>query len=119
MLKCEDINLNYLFELGEDDPDFAIEIIETFISDVPSTLDIIKELYHQKKYTEIAPIAHKIKSSVMIFGLKDFLSLLKEVELIPLNNKTSAEAEALISEMILNLEKMISCLNQELIKLQS
>jgi len=74
------IDLSYLNEVSGGDPDFEIELINTFIEQAPAFMDRLTLLLNEKKYPEMTPVAHKFKSSLTVFGMYTVYEKILKVE---------------------------------------
>ena len=73
-------DLSYLNEVSGGDPDFEIELMNTFIGQAPAFMDRLTLLLNEKKYPEMTPVAHKFKSSLTVFGMYTIYEKILKVE---------------------------------------
>lgn len=63
-----EFDLNYLNEISGGDEDFIREMIETFLEETRKDLAYIKALLASENWSELGKTAHKMKSSIKMFG---------------------------------------------------
>lgn len=104
------INLSYLNEISDGDNDLVLEIINIFITEVPTYIMMMKD-YHQKEYwNELSKLAHKAKASSSIMGMKQLTNELKNLEILAKEKKDTR----LYSSFILNIENQFNLAIEEL-----
>ncbi|MFV0365373.1 MAG: Hpt domain-containing protein [Mangrovibacterium sp.] len=74
-------NLEYLNEMTGGDPDFTREMIEMFLLQIEEFRGGLKEYCDAQKWKELGELAHKAKSSVLIFGMEELGWKLKDLQL--------------------------------------
>lgn len=62
-------NLSKVYEISENDKDFALQIMLLFIQEVPVEIKIIKEAIEAKDYNKSYASAHKIKPTLDLLGM--------------------------------------------------
>lgn len=62
-------NLSKVYEISENDTDFALQIVTLFLAEVPSEIASIKMGIEEKDYTRVYAAAHKIKPSLDLLGM--------------------------------------------------
>ena len=62
-------NLAKVYALSDNDPEFVSEIINLFVTEVPSDLDQVKDGIEEKNHKKAYSYAHKIKPSLDLLGL--------------------------------------------------
>ncbi|MBC6110822.1 Hpt domain-containing protein [Pedobacter fastidiosus] len=89
------LDLSYLTEMVGHNPEFMIEVFDTFIEQTPFYLAELEDALSVKNWDKVANCAHKIKPTFSYVGrgdVKDFVQSIEEnarkqidVELIPDN----------------------------------
>ena len=112
------IDLRFLEKFTGGDLTLTVQLIETFLRDVPEAVNRLEELIPEKKWKEVHAVAHKIKSCIAIFELND---LKKNTALIESLSKDVVEVHTIpelfvffksgCSEAINNLEKELRKMN--------
>ncbi|MEQ3662269.1 MAG: histidine kinase [Flavobacterium sp.] len=62
-------NLSKVYEISENDTDFAHQIVNLFLSEVPDEIASIRMGVEEKDYTRVYTAAHKIKPSLDLLGM--------------------------------------------------
>ena len=96
------INLDYLREMSMGDEDFVVEIIHMFIGQIPANLQKLLEFTHNQQWKELKELTHKMKSSMMLIGIKELEEIFVDLQLYAVNpGKT-----ALIEPMVLRAKQI-------------
>jgi PAS domain S-box-containing protein len=74
------IDLTFLKELSEGDREFEKEAIELFIRNVPKEIVTLSKAIIKKDFSKIHQTAHRLKSSLALFGLEKVLPLFEKLE---------------------------------------
>jgi CheY-like chemotaxis protein/HPt (histidine-containing phosphotransfer) domain-containing protein len=74
------LNQDILIEYFGNDKDFKKMVFETFVEDIDFQIDEFKSLFMEKQWENIAKLAHKMKPSFSMVGLKHTEQLLKSIE---------------------------------------
>jgi signal transduction histidine kinase/DNA-binding response OmpR family regulator len=67
------LDLDYLNEVSGGNTEFEIRMIKQFLQQVPAELEAMKEAFDKTHNTELAHIAHNLKTSVSFMGLSNKL----------------------------------------------
>jgi len=62
-------NLAKVYEISENDIEFALQIVNLFLQEVPDELKLIKLGIEEKNYSKAYTAAHKIKPSLDLLGM--------------------------------------------------
>lgn len=62
-------NLSKVYEISENDKEFALQILSLFLQEVPIEIKIIKEAIEDKQYDKCYAAAHKIKPTLDLLGM--------------------------------------------------
>jgi HPt (histidine-containing phosphotransfer) domain-containing protein len=62
-------NLSKVYEISENDTDFAHQIVTLFLDEVPNEITSIKMGIEEKDYSRVYSAAHKIKPSLDLLGM--------------------------------------------------
>lgn len=73
-------NLAKVYALSDNDPEFVIQIVTLFVTEVPEDLAQIKEGIKKKDHKHAYAYAHKIKPTLDLLGLKVAFEEILEVE---------------------------------------
>ncbi len=76
--KC--IDLTYLNDLSDGKIEFIIPLINAFLTEAPKMLEKMNLYVQEKKWLELQNVAHKMKPSIAIIGIKSIKVTLELVE---------------------------------------
>lgn len=62
-------NLSKVYEISENDKEFALQIMSLFIQEVPVEIRVIKAAIEEKHYDKSYAAAHKIKPTLDLLGM--------------------------------------------------
>lgn len=109
-----ELDLKYLEELSGGDKDFINEMIETFVEETPKDVAHLKEQLEAKEWVELGKTAHKLKSSVKMFGFPTTTELAFEVEQDGKNEKNPEALSQKSQELIDKLQSITEELKAKL-----
>ncbi|MFO8001959.1 MAG: Hpt domain-containing protein [Marinilabilia sp.] len=79
----ECIDLSYLESIAEGDKSIMNDLINIFLEQIPEFVDGLEQGFAEKRWLDVAAVAHKAKSSVISMGMEDLGNRdLKNLELI-------------------------------------
>jgi len=111
-------NLTYLRNLSEGSDSFMREILEMIISEIPKSAEELDNSLLKKDWEKVKFIAHKMKPSFGLIGIKSAEALMQRVE----KNASEMPDPSVLKEMIdhtrVLVQKAISELKLELPKLK-
>jgi HPt (histidine-containing phosphotransfer) domain-containing protein len=73
-------NLAKVYALSDNDPEFVLQIVNLFVTEVPEDLAEIKEGIKKKDHKHAYAYAHKIKPTLDLLGLKVAFEEILQVE---------------------------------------
>ena len=73
-------NLAKVYALSDNDPEFVIQIVTLFVTEVPQDLTQIKEAIKIKDFKKVYAFAHKVKPTLDLLGLKVAFEEILEIE---------------------------------------
>ena len=109
------IDFNHLNNMIGEDENFRKELIGIFLDQIPTFIDNMNQFFAQNKLEKLAREAHTAKSSVLIFGMTNTGSLLKEIQLLA-ESKKSDEIEPALKQVEMELNHAITDLQNALNK---
>ena len=74
------LDLSFLVKFTGGDQELTIQLIEIFLLQVPDAVQRIGLLLPERKWSEIFPIAHKVKSSLAIFEMEEMKNCVIAIE---------------------------------------
>ncbi|MFQ3575364.1 MAG: Hpt domain-containing protein [Cytophagales bacterium] len=78
-------SLDYLKELSDNNSEFMMEMIETFLSQTPRMLELLEKHYQQNEFSLLQKLAHKMKPTLPMMGISGFENDFKSIENIGIN----------------------------------
>lgn len=100
------------------DQALTVQLIGIFLQQVPEAIESIGRLLPQKKWSEIYPVAHKIKSSFAVFGMEDLRSCILSIEEFSRDEVHLDEMPLLFSRFKAGCEKAVIDLSAEMDRLK-
>ncbi len=98
------IDFDHLNSITSGDDSFKKELIGIFLEQIPVFINNMKKYFENNKLENLAREAHTAKSSVLIFGMKNCGQLLKDIQLLAENKKTT-EIEPVLKEVEMELKQ--------------
>lgn len=96
------INISALHEvardIGGEDPDFMIELIDSYLDNTQSLLQELYTGFAQKNFEVMVRAVHTLKSSSSVIGAKDLSTLCRELE-TTLRNQTYEDLDITINKI--------------------
>lgn len=92
------IDFSHLNSIASGDDDFKKELIAIFLEQIPVFINNMKKYLDNNKLEKLAREAHTAKSSVLIFGMTNSGTLLKEIQLMA-ESKNSTEIQPSLEEV--------------------
>ena len=76
----ENIDLNYIKEVADEDSEAEKHLIEVFLQYVPSEMENLLQSIRTQNFIMIKSFAHKLKSSIVAFGMYKKVNFLIKIE---------------------------------------
>ena len=89
------------------DSNFIQEMIGLFREQIEEYKQHMPELLRKKDYDNLSKMAHKAKSSVAVMGMNEMAELLKELEILALEEKEVDRYESIVNEFLEQLQLAI------------
>ena len=100
-------NLSKVYALSNNDPDFVLEIVQLFVSEIPKDLKQMEHGIKGKNYKQAYAFAHKIKPSLDLLGMNIAYDEILQVEVWSKAEGKRREIEATYQSIKSQLEKAI------------
>jgi PAS domain S-box-containing protein len=110
------INLTYLINICNGDPVFIKDMIETFIKNIPISLNEMQKLASESNWTGVSNLAHKMKPSFTFVGLESAKELIQTIEFSDLESIETEKLKSLIDELSVIIQIAIEELSTALKK---
>lgn len=91
-----ELDLTYLNEISGGDEEFIAEMIETFLEETPKDAADMRTHLGEQNWTELGKVAHKLKSSIKMFG---FETLKNQVLFLEQSGKSGENTDVLPSKV--------------------
>ncbi|AKG23698.1 response regulator [Calothrix sp. 336/3] len=98
-----DIDWEHLHQLSENNPEFEIELLEMFVEDALSHLELMKDAIANQDFQSFAKEAHHLKGSSANIGAKSMQTAADQLELMALQKERRGTAH-----LLTHLEEFIS-----------
>jgi HPt (histidine-containing phosphotransfer) domain-containing protein len=100
-------NLAKVYALSDNDPDFVLEILNLFITEVPADLEQVKIGIEEKNFTQTYSFAHKIKPSLDLLGLNLAFEEILQIEAWSKAEGKKKEIKEIYKSVAHQLEKAV------------
>lgn len=108
--KYQYISLDYITELADDDDDFVIQMIETYLSSIPENLTKLEAAINDRDGEQINFYAHKLKGSFNFIGCLAVGDVFVQIEA----NSVDPTNIPLIRTLLVDVKKMADNVTAEL-----
>lgn len=115
----EGMDLSFLSKFTDGDQSITIQLTEIFLQQVPEAIQKIEHLISEKNWSQIFPIAHKVKSSFAIFELNELKDAIASIEEYSREQKNLEEIPGLFQKVKSESEIAVRNLGHELKKLKA
>lgn len=85
----DEVDFSYLMELTSGNIEFKNEMIALFINKIPAEMHLLEKAIIERDYQTIMAMAHNMRSSLQLFGLKNEANYLDEIEKETLDSQLS------------------------------
>lgn len=80
-------NLDYLNSISGGDQEFVLDMLQTFVTNVPEELSKIKDFVIAGNWQKVGEDTHKFASSLLFLGLNNLKVIATQIEEMGLNRK--------------------------------
>ena len=94
------INMSYLNSISNGDNKFLQELIDLFFEQIPDYQDKLISFHEKKEWLNLAKIAHKAKSAIIMMGMEDLAVELKKLEENAKEEKNIGEYQEIIVKFV-------------------
>lgn len=105
-------NLKKVHEIAGSDMGFVNIIVETFLQEIPSDLESMKNAIENSNHKMAYQFAHKMKPNLEMFGI-DLLSQIKAMEKWSDTNKPATAIQEQLDQITSTLTTVISELQED------
>jgi HPt (histidine-containing phosphotransfer) domain-containing protein len=100
------------------DQELTVQLIEIFLRQLPESIRRLENAVPAKNWPEVHATAHKIKSSIAIFDLKDLRRIIVKIEEYSRDLRKLEEIPSLFSAFRSEAESVMAGLEAELERLR-
>lgn len=79
------IDISMLYEISDNDKNFILTMVRTFLKNMPVTLQNLEQGLNNKDWEQVYKAAHSAKSSLSVLKIKQMLDLVLQIEENALN----------------------------------
>ena len=94
------INLSYLKSISDGNDDFILELIDMIFEQVPEYQKKLQLFYKEEDWDNLARIAHKAKSAILMVGMDKLAADLKKLEENAKVEKNIHEYQEIIAKFV-------------------
>ena len=91
--------LDYLNSISGGDESFIVDMVQTFIANVPEELNKIKGFVNQKNWNKAGQIAHKFASNLLFLEIEELKLIAIEIEENGINETNIEKIPDLIEKL--------------------
>ena len=100
-------NLSKVYNLSDNDPEFVLQIISLFVTDIPDDLTYIEQGILLKDYKMARSYAHKIKPTFDLMGMNQAYEEILQIEAWASREGKRKEINATFESIKIQVEKAI------------
>lgn len=83
-----ELDLSYLNEISDGDKEFIVEVLHTFLQEMPKDIAELSKAINESNILMIGKMAHKTKATLHTLGLYDLKELAAKIEQTAKSNPT-------------------------------
>jgi len=106
------INMSYLDSISNGDKKFIQELIDLFFEQIPDYQSKLNSLNESKDWNNLARIAHKAKSAIIMMGMNDLALELKKLEENAKEEKNIGDYQEIIVKFVNDTNSAIAELKE-------
>ncbi|MBI1185184.1 hypothetical protein GC194_12990 [bacterium] len=104
-----EIDFSYLDNISGGDKEFINDMIATFLEETPKDIDEMERELKASNWLQVGLIAHKLKSSIKMFGFESIKNMAVDIEQ---SGKKNENTEALPEKVPVFISKLKSALDE-------
>jgi PAS domain S-box-containing protein len=95
------LDLSFLYDISENDPNYIYDVIDLFLSAMPDGLAKLEKLiYETKDWDEINKQAHFLKSSVSVINIREMYNNLAQIETLSRQRTSMTEIKEILKDTV-------------------
>ena len=107
-------DLTYLNQVFHGNESMVQEIVQLFLSQAPQFGQDMNACIRQSRWSDLHPLAHKLKSSVHMLGMAGLVPLVLDIERISKFGQDPSRLPELVSALTSDMEVVCKALSQDL-----
>lgn len=107
-------DLTYLNQVFYGNETMVQEIVELFLQQAPRFMEDMVMCVRQSRWSDLHPLAHKLKSSVTMLGMTGLAPLVLEIERTSKFGGNPSTLPQLVSDLISQIEVVCRAISQDL-----
>ena len=107
-------DLTYLNQVFHGNESMVQEIVQLFLSQAPQFGQDMHACIRQSRWSDLHPLAHKLKSSVNMLGMAGLVPLVLDIERISKFEEEPSRLPELVSTLTADMEVVCKALSQDL-----
>ena len=111
-----EIDLSIIFELTDNENDFTMLMVQTFINNSPVLVTRMKDALEKEDWEEVYKAAHFAKSSLSVFRINGLLDLVQTLEAAARQKKDLEDIPGMINAFDLKITGALELLSSHFIK---
>ncbi|MCI5083148.1 MAG: ATP-binding protein [Saprospiraceae bacterium] len=114
------VNLDYLYEISGNDKFFVIEMLDTFLAEIPTGIKELQGQLDKEDFARLAKTAHRLKPNLMMVGLPNGEKMAKDLELYAKSEQADPEQiKQMTHQLLAAIDQIIPILKEELVVLKN
>jgi HPt (histidine-containing phosphotransfer) domain-containing protein len=106
-------NLAKVYALSDNDPEFVLQIITLFVSEIPEDLKFVKQGVEEKNHKLAYSYAHKIKPTLDLLGMNVAYEEILQVEAWTKREGKRKEIKEIFKSIEDQVEKAVKEINKD------
>jgi signal transduction histidine kinase/CheY-like chemotaxis protein/HPt (histidine-containing phosphotransfer) domain-containing protein len=107
-------DFSFLDKYADGDTDMKLQLMEIFLRQIPEAIGSIGDNIRKKKWDEVYPVAHKIKSSISVFQLFELATVARDIENFSRSRENIDKLPALFEKLQSGCTTAVLAINAEL-----
>ncbi|MFC6999305.1 hybrid sensor histidine kinase/response regulator [Rufibacter roseus] len=108
------VDLSYLELFANGNIEFMLDILQMFIDQTPGQVQELTRAVSFSNWAETRTIAHKIKPSLALVGIREIEELNSEIEQSALHRSNTEQIPSLVQKMVVFVDRAVKVLEQEI-----
>jgi PAS domain S-box-containing protein len=106
-------DIKKLISIGGNNPDFVTQMLSLFVTDVPQSVQKIKEAYHNNDFKTVKYLAHRVRPSIINMCINSIKEETIQIEKLAEKGEQSPELESMIDKIVTTISIVSAKLKAE------